>query len=188
MDTLIFGIIIFLGVHLVPTFPKFRSRLVKAMGAKGFRATYSLVALFGFGLIIWGFGQVRPAQVIWTPPEWARHVAMLLMLPVFILLASGRLQGKISSLARHPMLVAIKFWALAHLLANGDIASMLLFGSFLAYAVYDRISMKRRETAPSAPVAFGRNDMLAVLIGLGIYTFMVLWAHPFLFGVPVIIR
>ncbi|GAB4518493.1 MAG: NnrU family protein [Parvularculaceae bacterium] len=188
MDTLIVGIIVFLGIHLIPTFPKARAKMVKAMGPGKYRATYSLIALFGFVLIIWGFAQARPAPVVWTPPEWSRHVAMLLMLPVFVLLVSGRLPGKISALARHPMLVAIKLWALAHLLVNGDVASMTLFGSFLAFAVYDRISMKRRDAPQAAAAAFGRNDILALLVGLGIYVFMILWAHPFLFGVPVIPR
>ena len=186
MGALIAGIIVFLGIHLVPTLPRLRGRLTKAMGVKGYRALHSIVALLGLGLIIWGFGQARPAPVVWTPPDWTRHVAMLLMLPVFVLMASARLRGRISGLAKHPLLLAIKLWALAHLLANGDIASITLFGSFLAFAIYDRISMKRRTPGPGPATDFGRNDLLALLIGLGAYGFMVFWAHPTLIGAPIL--
>jgi uncharacterized membrane protein len=137
-------------------------------------------------LVIWGFAKA-PVIQIWSPPGWTRYLALLLMLPVFPLLFAAYLSGKIKAALRHPMLVAIKFWALAHLIANGDLASIILFGSFLAYAVVDRILLKRRgEAAPVLAVSEAearRNDLISLGTGLALYVAFLFWLHPLLIGV-----
>jgi len=139
-------------------------------------------------LLVYGFA-TAPIIQIWVPPVWMRHLAMLLMIPAFIFLVAAYLPGRIKSVIKHPMLTAIKTWALAHLLANGDLAGILLFGSFLAYAVYDRITLKCRK--PSAVIetpGAGRplNDILALVLGLVFYVVFLLWLHPLLIGKVVV--
>jgi uncharacterized membrane protein len=146
---------------------------------------YSLLSLAGLLLIIKGFALARAAPVVvYLPPHWLRDVARLLMLPVFPLLFAAYLPGRIQRTLKHPMLVAVKCWALAHLLANGMAADLLLFGSFLAWAVIDRISLKRRpaRAVPGLP-ASAANDAIAVVLGLAVYALVVMWAHLRLFGV-----
>jgi uncharacterized membrane protein len=190
MTWLILGLVIFLGVHSVSIVaPAARERWLAQMGEGGWKGLYSLLSFVGLALIIWGYGQARldPVQ-LYTPPTALRHLSALLMLPVFPLLLAPYLPGRIKTLTRHPMLVATKLWALAHLLANGTLADVLLFGGFLAWAVADRISVKRREraglvrTVPGLP-ASGLNDVIAIVAGLGLYLLFVFWAHAWLFGV-----
>ena len=140
----------------------------------------------GFILLLYGFGLARSApQVVWTPPAFLRHVTWLLMLPVFPLLFAAYLPGRIRAAVQHPMLLAVKVWATAHLLCNGTLADVVLFGAFLAWAVADRISVKRRAgAAPRAPSPpFGRNDAVAIVLGLATYVVFVGWAHLWLIGV-----
>ena len=143
MSLLIIGIVVMIGIHLVPTFPDVRERLIGQLGQNGYRLLFSVVSTLGLVLLIYGFAKA-PVIQIWSPPYWTRYVAMVLMVPVFILLIAAYLPGEIKAKVKHPFLVAIKTWALAHLIANGDLASIILFGSFLAYAVFDRIALKRR--------------------------------------------
>ncbi len=189
MLVLIVGIILFLGVHLVPTIPALRRGLIARLGAGPFKGLYSLVAAVGLGLIIWGFGLYRTEGLIpvWSPPAWTRHVAMALMWFAFVSLAcSGPRPGKIKGWIRHPMLVGIKFWALAHLLANGDAGGMVLFGAFMAFAVYDRISVKRRgDTGAATAPGFTAADAVALGLGTVLYAAM-LFLHPILIGVKLI--
>ena len=149
---------------------------------------YSAVAGIGLVLLIVGYGMARREPVVlYNPPAALRHVALLLMLPVFPLLFAAYLPGRLSRAARHPMLLAVKFWASAHLLANGTLVDVLLFGAFLAWAVADRISVKRRtaEEAHDVPVAAARpvNDAIAVIGGLLVYAIFLFWAHRWLIGV-----
>jgi uncharacterized membrane protein len=189
MTLLLLGIAIFLGVHLLPSLPELRDRLIGRLGKNPYRGLFSLLSALGFVLIVWGFARA-PFLQVWTPPSWTRYLAMLLMLPVFILLIAAYLPGKIKATVKHPFLVAIKTWALAHLVANGDLASMVLFGSFLAYAVIDRIGLKHRPATglftvggvPESP----RNDIIAVAGGLVLYVVFLIWLHPLLIGVPVL--
>lgn len=190
MTWLILGLVIFLGVHSVSIVaPAARERWLAQMGEGGWKGLYSLLSFVGLALIIWGYGQARldPVQ-LYTPPTALRHLSALLMLPVFPLLLAPYLPGRLKTLTRHPMLVATKLWALAHLLANGTLADVLLFGGFLAWAVADRVSVKRREraglarTVPGLP-ASGLNDLIAIVAGLGLYLLFVFWAHAWLFGV-----
>ena len=185
MALLVAGLMIFLGVHSIAIVaPEARARALARLGEGAWKGTYALISLIGFLLIVYGFGLARQSPVVlYTPPHWMRHVTFLFMLPVFPLLIAAYLPGRIKTATKHPMLAAVKFWACAHLLANGLLADVLLFGGFLAWAVMDRISLKRRpqsiRTAP--PGRF--NDVIAVVLGLVLYAFFIGWAHVRLFGV-----
>jgi uncharacterized membrane protein len=185
MTLLIAGLILFLGVHsMAIVAPAGRAQMRSRLGEGPWKIAYALISLAGLILVVYGFGLTRHSPLIlYTPPSWMRHLAFLLMLPVFPLLFAAYLPGRIQTALKHPMLAAVKFWALAHLLANGRLADVLLFGGFLAWAVADRISLKRRpQTVPTAPP--GRfNDLVAVVLGLAVYGFVVAWAHVRLFGV-----
>lgn len=186
MMVLIAGLVVFLGVHSVAMLaPEARARARRSLGEGPWKAGYGLASLLGFALIIYGFGLARQSPVVlYTAPHWMRHVTFLLMLPVFPLFLAAYLPGRIKSATKHPMLAAVKFWAFGHLLVNGTLADVLLFGGFLAWAVLDRISFKRRppQTIPTAPP--GRfNDPLAVVLGLVIYALFIGSAHVRLFGV-----
>jgi uncharacterized membrane protein len=190
MIILLLGIAIFLGVHLLATFRDVRENLISKYGLKNYKLGYSLVAAIGLLLIIWGFGAYRADGLIqiWDPPTWTRHLAMPLVWIAFIALVSRRAPGqsRIRGWLRHPTLVAIKAWALAHLLVNGDLGGMILFGSFLAFGVYDRISVKRRGDAGAPRYdSFARGDLIAVVAGTVLFV-LVLFLHPWLFGVAVL--
>jgi uncharacterized membrane protein len=190
---LILGLVVFFGGHVVTRMGTVRSQLVARLGLNAFRGLYSLVALLGLALIVHGFGIYRASGMIplWTPPHWMPHLAIPLMWISFVLLASTYLPGWIKTRAKHPMLAAVKIWAFAHLLANGDLGSVLMFGTFLAWAVITRIMLKRSggsETVPGAGVLAGskRNDVLAVLIGTGLTLAFITGVHKFLIGVPIL--
>ncbi len=156
MAVLILGIIIFLGGHVLSTFRRTRMDLIERLGVGPYKIAFSLVSLVGFALIVWGFSRYRAEGLIpvWSPPTWARHLTIALMWFSFVALACmNPAPSRIRGWLRHPMLVAIKIWALAHLLANGDAGGMLLFGSFLAFAVFDRIAVKQRgdPARPASP-------------------------------------
>lgn len=189
MLVLILGIVILLGAHTFVTFRGARAGLVERFGLQTYKLIYSVVALAGFALIVWGFSRYRAEGLIplWTPPAWGRHAAMGLMWFTFVALAAMRPgQSKIRGWLRHPMLVAVKIWALAHLLANGDLGGLVLFGSFLAWAVFDRIAVKRRGDAGAPPSpAFTQADLVTLSVGTLAYVAMI-FLHPVLIGVPVI--
>ena len=186
MCLLIAGLVVFLGVHSIGIVsPRLRDTLRTRVGAGAWRGIYSVVSLVGFVMICKGFALARlTPSVLYTPPGWLRYVAAVLMLPVFPLMFASGLPGRIRTAMKHPLLAGVKFWALAHLLANGMLADVLLFGSFLAWAVLDRISFKHRppqnlRTAPERPW----NDAAAVILGLVVYVVFVFGAHRWLFGV-----
>jgi uncharacterized membrane protein len=186
MSILIIGIAVFLGMHSISIVtPGLRARAVASMGPNRWRGVYSLVSAAGFVLILYGFHLARHAPVVlYMPPAWMRHVTFLLMLPVFPLLFAAYLPGRIATAMRHPMLAAVKFWALAHLLSNGLLADVLLFGAFLVWAICDRISLKRRPPQAIRTAPQGRfNDLIAVIAGLALFVVFVLWAHVQLFSV-----
>ncbi|MDA4844890.1 NnrU family protein [Hoeflea poritis] len=193
MLILILGLILFLGMHSVRIVaPEFRDRVIATRGENAWKGPYSLVSLAGFVLIAWGFSMARfEGPILYTPPIWMAHIALFLMLLSFISLAVyGVPAGRLKAVLKHPMLVAIKLWALAHLLANGDLASLLLFGTFLIWAVADRISVKRRvlegqvEDIETGPV---RNDVIAVVSGFVLYVLFVWKLHEWLIGVPPVV-
>jgi uncharacterized membrane protein len=186
MTLLILGLLMFLGMHSVSiAAPAWRDAQVARLGEGPWKGIYSLVSIAGFALLIYGYGVARQTPVVlYTPPAGLRHLALVLMVPVFVLLLATYLPGRIKTAVKHPTLVAVKLWAVAHLMANGTLADVLLFGGFLAWAVADRKSVKRRPQrplpgAPPRPV----NDAIAVVAGLAIYALFVLWAHRRLFGV-----
>jgi uncharacterized membrane protein len=188
MLVLILGIVIFLGTHGFTTQRERRAGVIDRIGPMPFKLLYSLLSLVGFALICWGFGLYRAHGMIqlWYPPRWGHDLAIVLMWFAFVsLAASGKAPGRIRGWLRHPMLVSVKIWALAHLLANGDLGGLLLFGSFLAWAVYDRIAVKRRGDAgaPRVP-AFTRADAITVGAGSVAYVLMIA-LHPVLIGVSV---
>jgi uncharacterized membrane protein len=186
MTILILGLILFLGVHSVSIVaPAWRDATQARLGEGPWKGLYSLASLAGFALIVVGYGMARQQPVvIYAPPIWLRHFALLLLVPVFPLLLAAYLPGRIKSAARHPMLLATKLWALAHLLANGNAADVLLFGGLLAWAVADRISLKRRpqRALPGARPS-PLNDAVAVLAGLALYALFLFRAHVWLIGV-----
>jgi uncharacterized membrane protein len=185
MAVLIIGLVVFLGIHSIAlAAPGFRSRAIARLGEGAWKGLYSLVAALGLVLIVYGFHLARESPVVlYVPPGWLRYVTFLLMLPVFPLLIAAYLPGRIKTAMKHPLLNAVKFWALAHLLANGMLADVLLFGGFLAWAVADRISLKRRAQAVPAAPAGRFNDLIAVVGGLALYVLFIGWAHLRLFGV-----
>lgn len=186
MTLLILAIAVFLGIHLVPTMTALRDRLIGRLGQTGYRALFALASTASLILLIYAFAKA-PMVTIWSPPAWTRWVAIVLMLPAFIFLVAAYVPGKIKAKLKHPFLVAIKTWALAHLIANGDVASMILFASFLAYAVYDRISLKagRKPTSLIPIPATGPplNDVVAVVLGTVLYLVTLFWLHQLLIGV-----
>jgi uncharacterized membrane protein len=186
MSTLILGLVLFLGVHSVSIFaPAWRDTMAARLGLWPWKIVYALVSIAGFVLIIQGYAAARLAPVVlWVPPAAMRHVAATLMLPVFILLLATYLPGRIQAAAKHPMLVATKLWAVSHLLANGMLADVVLFGGFLAWAVADRISLKRRpaRALPAAPPS-KLNDVIAVVGGIALYGLFAMVLHSRWIGV-----
>ncbi len=186
------GLAIFFGVHV---YSMVRSRapgsdMRKRMGEGPFMALYALLSLAGFVLMIYGYGEARPnAAILYAPPAWGRHVTLALMLPALILLVAAYTPaGYISAAAKHPMLAAVKVWAFGHLFANGDLVSVVLFGSFLLFGVADRIAVKRRGNAGTSPDV-QRNvvgDLLALGGGAIAYVAIAFYLHPILFGVPAV--
>ncbi len=186
MSLLILGLVLFLGIHSISIVATgWRDAQAARLGENAWKGIYTLLSLAGFALIVIGYGQARQEPVVlYVPPVALRHVAALLMLPVFVLLVAAYMPGRIQSAAKHPMLVATKLWATAHLLANGTLADVLLFGGFLAWAVADRISMKRRTQRPLPGAPAGRfNDAIALVLGLALYVGFVAFGHRWLIGV-----
>lgn len=196
LAVMILGLALFLGIHLLPAQRDLRGRIVSAMGEGSYKLVYALLSVLGIALIAWGFAHYRAAGMIdvWegsvSPKTLVvlRHVTIALMLPAVILFVASYLRGHIYTTLKHPMLAAVKLWAAAHLLANGDLGSIILFGSFLAWAVFDRISLKRRTDAGGPPIPVGGwgNDAIAVAVGVVVYLALAFAFHPVVIGVPVV--
>ena len=199
MLLLIIGLVIFLGIHLVPTQVALRNGLQQRFGAT-YQMAFAVLSLIGFALIIYGYGKVQglPAKnvILWYPPIWGRHLLLTLMVPAFILLGAyianlAGIRSRIKDAVGHPMLLAIMIWSAGHLMANGTAASLVLFGSFLAWAIADFVSARRRsagKTWPAATATTGSGDVTAVVIGLALYAFMLVWGHAHLIGVDILPR
>lgn len=187
MVMMLLGLVVFLGVHVVSSLRGLRTALVGALGEGPYKGFYSLLSVSGLLLTAYGFALWRaagPAQ-IWVPPLGLTHLTLLLMVFSCIFLVAAYVPSHIRTRLKHPMLVGVKTWALAHLLANGDAASMTLFLAILAWAVYDRISLKRRSApVPAAPSGYG-GDAVAVVGGLVLYALLAFVFHPYVIGVPV---
>jgi uncharacterized membrane protein len=188
---LVLGLVVFLGTHLFVTARQVRAAAVARLG-HGYRLLFALVSATGLALIVWGYALYRRTGWIdiWYPPHGMRHIMIALMLVSVILVLAAYLPGHIKTWTGHPMLAGVKIWAFAHLLSNGDLGSMLLFGSFLAWAVYARVSVRRRErngdiSGPRVIDAGWRNDAVAVTLGAVIYIALGYVFHPVVIGVPV---
>jgi uncharacterized membrane protein len=185
----ILGLVIFLGAHVFVTRRNERAALVAKIGEWSYRGLFSLVSIIGLALIVYGFAHYRATGVVtvWNPPAWTRHIVIALMWPASIMIAAAYIPGNIKRVLKHPLLVAIKTWAFAHLCANGDLGGIILFGSVLAWAVYDRISLKHRTDpgGPSIPDGGVKNDVIAVIVGTIIYLALGFVFHPVAIGLPV---
>lgn len=186
---MILGLALFVGVHGLTTRRDLRARLIGIGGEAVYKLVYAVIAFAGIGLIAYGFGQYRAGGMIniWHPPVWTKHIAATLMLPACILLVAAYLRGRIYTAVKHPMITAVKTWAVAHLIANGDLGSIILFGTLLAWAVYDRITLKHRSDpgAPPIPVGGPKNDLIAIAVGIVVYLALAFAFHPVVIGVPV---
>ena len=190
LSVMILGLVLFLGVHTLTTQRALRARLIGAWGEGGYKIGYSLVSAVGLALIVWGFAKYRATGWIdvWYPPTAMKHAVSALMLPAVILVVASYVRGRIYTTLKHPMLTGVKLWAAAHLLANGDLGSIILFGAFLGWAVFDRISLKRRTDAGGPPIPVGGmgNDLIAVAVGFIAYLALAFAFHPVVIGVSVV--
>ncbi len=189
MSWLVLGLIIFFAAHSISIVnAPWRDRMVAKMGEGLWKGCYSVVSVIGFFLIVWGYGLARhESAAIYSSAPWLMHLSMLLLIPVFPLLLATYFPGRIRTAVGHPMLIATILWAFAHLLVNGRMVDVLLFGSFLVWAGLDLFSMRQREQSPllSAP-ALRFNDLFALSLGLALYSMFVVWLHSLLMGVPLV--
>lgn len=189
MGELVVGLVVFFGAHVFVTLREPRAAVIARIGEWPYKGLMGLASLVGLILIGYGFGQYRASGWIdvWSPPRWTFYVTQILMWPASICVVAAYVRGNIWVRLKHPMLVGVKTWAVAHLISNGDLGSIVLFGSFLAWAVYDRITLKRRTDpgAPPIPVGGHRNDIIALVVGTLLYLALGLVFHPLVVGVPV---
>lgn len=188
MTWLVLGLVIFLGVHSVRIVAEgWRTSMRERLGEPAWKGLYTLLSIAGFGLIVWGFGQTRlHPEVLWVPPVAMRHVAALLVLIAFIFLAAAYVPGNaIKARLHHPMILSVKVWALAHLLANGKLADVVLFGAFLVWAILDFRSARQRDRAAGTLYPSGNaiGTALTVLIGIVGWAAFAFWGHQALIGV-----
>ncbi|MFI5012395.1 MAG: NnrU family protein [Hyphomicrobiales bacterium] len=190
---LILGLVLFLGIHAFTMNRTGRAALIGRLGRGPYRGLYSLVAVAGLVLIVWGYGVYRNAGMfpVWYPPAWTRHITFLLVLIAFILLAASHAPTHIRQWVAHPMISAVILWSLGHLLVRGDLGSMLMFGAFLLWGIVGRIAMARRapdDVQGPAPVREPRRqaDIGVVVIGVAVYVAFLLWLHPLLIGVSLV--
>jgi uncharacterized membrane protein len=190
LSVMILGLVLFLGVHTLTMQRGLRARVIASTGEGGYKIGYALLSLLGLVLIVWGFAHYRATgwTDVWYPPKALKYIAVALMLPAVILVVASYIRGRIYTTLKHPMLAGVKLWAAAHLLANGDLGSIVLFGSFLAWAVFDRISLKHRADAGAPPIPVGGpgNDLIAVAVGLVAYLALAFAFHPVVIGVAVV--
>lgn len=184
MTILITGLLLFFAGHCLPMFPQHRSKLVNGLGDKKYKGLFSLVAAAGFALILWGFSRA-PFVDVWQPPAWGYRSAMLIMPVAFVALVASQMPNNFRRVVRHPMLLGVAAWALAHLLSNGDLASLLLFGSFLLYAIVDILSANRRGATVSSAKLPMRQDLIVILVGFAAFL-VVRYLHGWLFGPDIV--
>jgi len=188
MTYLVLGLALFLGTHSVRIFADdWRTARIAGMGEGAWKGLYALVSIAGFALIVWGYGLSRTAPVeLWSPPTWTRHVAALLTIPAFVLLAAAYVpRTRIKARVGHPMVLGVKVWAFAHLLSNGRLADVVLFGTFLAWAIVLYIASRRRDrrTATRYHAVGLARDGVALVVGLGAWAAFAFWLHASLIGV-----
>ena len=185
MKELLLGIVLFIGMHSISVVALPLRNSLAGKSELGWKALYSIVSLIGIVMITRGYSEMRSAAtLLYVSPGWLRHVSVLLLMPTFVLFLAPYFPGRIKNTLKHPQLIAVMIWAVAHLLVNGTLGDVLLFGSFLVWAVADRQSMNSRETrpVPAAP-ASPHNDLIVVVIGLAVYVAFVFWLHELAFGI-----
>jgi uncharacterized membrane protein len=184
----IIGLVLFLGAHVFVSRRGEREALISRIGKGPYLGLFSFVSILGLLLIGLGFARYRAEGVIplWYPPVWTRHLVVALMWPASIAVVAAYIPGNIKLVLKHPMLVGVKLWAFAHLCANGDLGGIILFGAVLVWAVYDRITLKRRSDpgAPPIPVGGLRNDIIAIVVGTILYLGLGFLFHPIVVGLP----
>ncbi len=188
MSVLILGLLIFLGAHSIRIFAEdWRTQTIARLGLYGWKGLYAMVSLVGFALIVWGYGLSREDAVfVWNPPVWTRHAAALLTLPAFILVAAAYVPGnRIKAALGHPMVAGVKLWAIAHLIANGRLGDIVLFGTFLAWAVLDFRAARRRDrlTGTHYPAGTTSRDATTAILGLAVWWAFAAYLHGWLIGV-----
>jgi len=187
---MILGLVLFLGAHTLTTQREARARVIATLGEGGYKTGYALVSIAGLALIVWGFAHYRATGRIevWHPPTALKHFTVALMLPAVILVVAAYLRGRIYTAIKHPMLSGVKLWAAAHLISNGDLGGIILFGAFLGWAVFDRISLKHRADAGGPPIPVGGwgNDLIAVAVGVVAYLALAFAFHAVVIGIPVV--
>ena len=188
MAVLILGLVLFLGVHSTRIVADgWRSQMITRLGEKPWKGLYTLASLAGFILMVWGFGLARQEPVVlWAPPTWARHLAALLILVAFVLFVAAYVpRNSFKARLHHPMVLSVKVWALAHLLANGRLADAVLFGAFLVWAVFSFKAARARDRAAQTVYAAGTGSGTAITVAVGVlaYAVFAFWAHGFLIGV-----
>jgi uncharacterized membrane protein len=185
---MILGLALFIGAHVFITMRERRAVAIARLGEGPYKGVLALASLVGILLIGYGFASYRAAGMInvWSPPAFTRHVTDLLVWPAIVFVVAAYIRGDIARVLKHPMLVGVKLWALAHLISNGDLGSIILFGSILGWAVFDRITLKRRSDPGAPPIPYGgrTNDIIAVVIGTLLYLALGFWFHPYVIGVP----
>ena len=191
LTVLILGLVVFIASHLFVTVRDKRAAAIASLGKPLYHTLFGIASLIGLALIVWGFAEYRATQwtPIWTPPAFMHHITIGLMLIASILIAAYLIPSHIKARARHPLIAAVKVWAFAHLLSNGDLGSMIMFGSLLAWAVYARITAKSRTDVarPVAPRGW-KNDVAVLIAGIAIFLALGYWFHPYVVGVPVFTR
>jgi uncharacterized membrane protein len=190
LGTLILGLIVFFVPHVFVTRREARARLIARIGEGPYKIAFSVVSVIGIVLIVYGFARYRATEWVnlWYPPVWTRHLALQLNWLAMVCIAAAYIPENIKRALKHPMLVGVKIWAFAHLIANGDLGSVILFGSILAWAVFDRITLKRRSDAAATDTRNGGwpADIVALIVGTVAYIAIVFLVHPILIGVPVL--
>jgi uncharacterized membrane protein len=190
LGILILGLAVFLATHVFVSFREMRANVIERLGLPLYRSLFAIVSLAGLALIIWGYAQYRAHDLIqlWSPPAFMRHITTGLVLFAVIFVVAAFIPSHVRTRLKHPMLAGVKTWALAHLLSNGDLGSVLLFGTFLAWGVYARIAAKRRGDIGAAgkPAPDGwTNDIIVVILGIAVFLALGFWFHPYVIGVPV---
>jgi uncharacterized membrane protein len=189
MSLLLSGLIIFFAVHAISIVNEpWRDRMAATMGEWPWKGLYSVISIIGFVVIVWGYCIVRyESAVIYVSAPWLTHLAMLLLVPVFPLLLATYLPGRISVFAKHPMLLATILWAFSHLLINGHLSDILLFGVLFVWAVLDLLSMRKRTQRSLPGVPKNRfNDFIAMVAGLALFGSFYVWLHGALIGISLV--
>ncbi len=184
----ILGLVVFLGAHVFVSRRNERAALISRIGRGPYLGLFTLVSIVGLVLIGFGFARYRAEGLIpvWYPPAWTRQIVVAAMWPASIAVVAAYIPGDIKRVLKHPMLVGVKIWAVAHLCANGDLGGMILFGAVLAWADYDRITLKRRSDPGAPPIPLGgrRNDIIAIVVGTSLYLALGFVFHPIVIGLP----